>query len=535
MRINHTPALFFGGRIYTMEPRQPLCDAMIIRDGRIAWLGTAGDLSAIPSGHYEMIDLDGRTIFPGFIDSHTHIVFWSLSRTQIDLDGATSYEDALARIRRHLKANPARKGAWITGKGWKKEQWKSVRWPHKRDLDRLVPDRPAAIYSKDEHVLWANSRALEIAGITRSTPDPFGGEIIHDADGEPTGILKDNADNQVWDKYVPPSLREMKPIMEAGFAEMYRQGCVGVTSFDSLNGFEVLQALDAERQLPVKVVYYLPVATLDDAIKLKLRSGFGSQRLSIGGVKIFADGALGSQTALMLKPFKGSKTNVGIEVTSPSELRRLVATATKSGLACAIHAIGDRANRNVLDAFETVGKHASRKFHHRIEHCQILDKRDLPRFKKQGVIASVQPSHAASDIDIMKKYLGERQKDSYRMRSLLKTGVTQCFGSDAPIEELHPLHGIYAAVTGKRVGGKVAYSRTETVTVEQAIRGFTVEGARAVGDADNRGSLAVGKCADFVVLDRNLMRCASEQILDTNVVATYIDGELKYSGNGFPE
>ena len=236
----------------------------------------------------------------------------------------------------------------------------------------------------------------------------------------------------------------------------------------------------------------------------------------------------------MISPFKGSKSNYGIEVTSPTELKRLIGLATKAGLACAIHAIGDRANRNVLDAYQAVGRHVSVRHRHRIEHCQILDKRDLPRFAKLGIIASVQPSHAVADIDIMKRYLGERQKDSYRMRSLARTGASLCFGSDAPIEELHPLHGIYAAVTGKQVGGKTAYSRTETVGLEQALRGFTIEGARAVGEDDVRGSLAVGKCADFVVLDSDLIRSKSERILSTKVLATYIDGELMYSGNGFP-
>ncbi len=533
--MNDTSALFFGGRIYTMDKRLPVCDAMIVRSGRIAWLGTAGDLSEVPSNRYELIDLDGRTVFPGFIDSHTHLVFWALSRTQIDLDGAVSYEDALARIKKHLRVFPPRKNAWIMGQGWKKEQWKFIRWPHLRDLDKLIPNNPAAIYSKDEHLLWANSRALEISGIDAGTPNPAGGEIMRGEDGKINGILKDNACKPVIEKYVPPSYREMLPIMEAGFAEMYRQGCVGVTSFDSINGIEMLQALDVENRLPVKVNYYLPVNRLEDAVRLKLRSGFGSAHLKIGGVKIFSDGALGSQTALMLRPFKGSKTNTGIEVASSAELKQLIGLATKSGLACAIHAIGDRANRNVLDAYEAAGRHVSRRYRHRIEHCQILNKADLPRIAKLGVVASVQPSHATADIDIMKRYLGDRQKDSYRMRSLAKLGITQCFGSDAPIEDLHPLHGIYAAVTGKRIGGKVCFNRSETVSVEQAIRGFTIEGTRTVGDDEERGSLSVGKAADFVILDRDLMRCRSEQILDTDVVATYIDGELKYSGNGFPE
>lgn len=532
--MNDSQTLVFGGRIYTMDDSMPVCDAMIIRDGKVRWLGTAADLSAVPSDHYEMVDLDGNTVFPGFIDSHTHLVFWAMSRRQIDLDGATSYENALARIKQHLKSNPPKRNAWIMGKGWKKEQWSKIRWPHRDDLDKLTPNNPAAIFSKDEHLLWANSLALKIAGIDKDTPNPSGGEIQHDNRGEVTGVLMDTAYKAVLDHYVRPGYSEMLPIIRDGFEEAFRQGCVGVTSFDSLDGFELLEALDIQGRLPLKVTYYLPVAFLDHAVNSRLRSGFGSPKLQIGGVKLFADGALGSQTALMLKPFKGSKTNRGLEVLSPKDLRELIGRANKSGLACAIHAIGDLANRNVLDAYEAVGNKVRSGLRNRIEHCQIVDKRDLLRFKKLGIIASVQPSHATADIDIMKRYLGDRQRDSYRMRSLFKLGIIQCFGSDAPIEELHPLHGIYAAVSGKRINGKSCFNRMETVSIEQALRGFTIEGARAVGQDRVRGNLAVGKAADFVVLDQDLMKSKPDQILNTNVVATYIDGQLKYSGNGFP-
>ncbi len=533
MAVRTLKKLFFGGRIYTMEQSQPFCDAMIVNGNEIEWLGSIAELSAVPSDAYELIDMGGRIMIPGLIDSHTHIVFWALSRVQIDLDGATSYEDALKRVATFIKRNPPRPGAWVIGKGWKREQWRKIRWPHRDDLDRLLPQNPVAIYSKDEHQMWVNSRALEVAGINRETPDPAGGEIMRDQRGLPTGVLKDKADAAIWAQYRPPKLSEMKPIMAAAFAEMYHQGCVAVTSFDSLNGFEMLQYLDVNDKLPVRVHYHLPLAALNDAIKLKLRSGFGSDFLKIGGIKIFADGALGSQTALMLKPFKGSRSNTGIEVTGRAELVEHISRATKAGLACAIHAIGDRANRNVLDAYEMVGRHVSPRHRHRIEHCQILAASDLPRFKQLGVVASVQPSHATADIDIMKRYLGPRQRDSYRMRSLFRSGVTQCFGSDAPIEELNPLKGIYAAVTGKQVGGRTCFNKNETLTVEQAVRGFTLEGAIATGEGDRRGSLRPGKLADCVILDRDIFRGRAQEILNARVAATIINGNIVYAEKGF--
>lgn len=526
--------LFFGGRIYTMNPRQPVCDALVVMGDRIEWLGSAEQLGAIPSDAYEMIDLDGGVMVPGFIDSHTHLVFWAQSLHQIDLDGAISYEDALNRIRKHLKAYPPKKSEWVVGKGWKREQWQEPRWPHRDDLDRIVPDRPAALFSKDEHLLWVNSHALALAGIDDATPDPAGGEIVRGAGGSATGVLKDRAYAPVWDKYESPSAGRLKSYLVPAFEKMFQLGCVGVSSFDyDPDTFALLQSLDTEHKLPVRVTWYLPVTYLDDAVRLRLHSGFGSSFLRIGGVKIFADGALGSQTALMFAPFKGSRSNVGLEVTPPKELRALIKRATNSRLVCAIHAIGDRANRQVLDAFAAVGRKVSSRFKHRIEHCQIVSPSDIKRFSQLDITASMQPSHATADVDIMARYLGGRIADSYRFRTLLDCGTRVCFGSDAPIEELHPLHGIYAAVTGKRLSGGKSYNRKETLTVEQAVRCFTYEGARAVGEGDRRGMLKEGYQADLAVLDNDIFRSAPEKILETHVVATFIAGELKYRENGF--
>ncbi len=527
--------LFYGGRIYTMADSPAVCDAMIVDGDHISWVGSSSELSSVPSDSFELIDLDGQIILPGFIDSHTHLVFWALSRQQIDLDGATSYENALKIIRDFASKQSKSDKSWLVGKGWKREQWRKIKWPHKSELDRSVPDRPVAVFSKDEHLLWVNSKALAIAGITGQTPDPEGGEIGRDAGGETTGILRDNACRLVLMHAKPPSRREAETALKPAFAEMYRQGCVGVTSFDNIYGFEVLQTLDIAGKLPVRVVYHFPHDRVTEDTILRMKTGFGSEFLRIGGIKIFADGALGSQTALMFKPFADSKDNMGIEATSPNELRRIVGKATKAGMACAIHAIGDRANRNVLDAFEAVGRNVSSRFRHRIEHCQIVHPQDIKRFAELKVVASMQPSHATADIDLMKRYLGSRQRDSYRFRTFAKLGLTMCFGSDAPIEPLNPLHGIYAAVTGKAVEGRICFNPRETISVAQAVKGFTIAGAEAVGDAQRRGNLIAGKKADFIVLDRDIMRLDAEQILKTTVTATYINGELKYCADGFPD
>jgi predicted amidohydrolase YtcJ len=283
--------LFYGGRIYTMAGHPAVCDAMIVDGDHISWVGSSSELSSVPSDSFELIDLDGQIILPGFIDSHTHLVFWALSRQQIDLDGAASYENALKIIRDFAGKQPKSNRSWLIGKGWKREQWRKIRWPHKSELDRVVPDRPVAIFSKDEHLLWVNSRALAIAGITGQTPDPEGGEIGRDSAGETTGILRDKAIRLVLRHVKPPTQREADKALKPAFAEMYRQGCVGVTSFDNIYGFEVLQALDIAGKLPVRVVYHFPHDRATEDTVLRMKTGFGSEFLRIRRRRAwFADG-----------------------------------------------------------------------------------------------------------------------------------------------------------------------------------------------------------------------------------------------------
>ncbi|MCK4858075.1 MAG: amidohydrolase [candidate division Zixibacteria bacterium] len=527
--------LFYGGHIYTMSARRPVGDAMIVDGDRVAWIGSAAQLSAVPSDSYEMIDLEGGTILPGFIDSHTHLCTWALSLKDIDLDGVSSYAQALRVVKSHADKRRAGDKSWLTGKGWQKEQWRDIRWPHKSDLDKIVPDRPVALLSKDGHLLWVNSQTLALADINRNTPDPESGIIDKDENGEPTGILKEKAAWQVLALDPGPGRRRSRQALRDGIALMLQKGCVGVTNFDYTDGFDLLQSLDIEGKLPVKVVQYLPSNYIDDAVRLRLRSGFGSEYLKIGGIKLFADGALGSQTAALLKPYRGSRTNRGIEVTSAVDLKRLVRVCTRAGLACAIHAIGDRANRNALDAIQAAGRQVTKKYRHRIEHCQIVSPADIKRFAELNIIASMQPTHATADLDLMKRYLGHRRYDSFRWRTLINLGVTVPFGSDAPIEPLDPIAGIYAAVVGRRSPGGSCFNRKELLTMEAAVHGFTVSGAQAIGQERIRGSLEPGKKADFVILDRDLLHIKPAEILKTKVMATFINGRKMYSRQGFLE
>lgn len=283
MRVTPLKKLFYGGRIYTMAERPVVCDAMIVDNDRISWIGSASELSSVPTDSYEMIDLDGQIILPGFIDSHTHLVFWAMSRLRINLDDATSYEHAIKIIRDFAGKQPKSDKSWLIGKGWKREQWRKIRWPHKAELDMAVPDRPVAIFSKDEHLLWANSKALSIAGIDRNTLDPDGGEIGRDSNGETTGILRDNAIRLVLRHATMPSLKEGEKFMVPAFAEMFRLGCVGVTSFDNSYGFEVLQSLDIAGKLPVRVTYFFPYDSEDEGFVFKMKTGFGRTSSRLAG------------------------------------------------------------------------------------------------------------------------------------------------------------------------------------------------------------------------------------------------------------
>jgi predicted amidohydrolase YtcJ len=499
---------------------------MAIRDGSI--VGVGNNLQYDPEFiGFSRIDAARRVIIPGLVDAHTHIALYALSLGRVKLDGVTSLEACLKKIKTY--AERQNKAAWVVGEGYSSDRFVPHDEPNRHALDRVTGGRPAFIFSKDTHTAWVNSAALKRARISAVTPDPESGKIERFEDGTPTGILREQkAYMPVWNLIKPPPASERKRLWSRTLDHAYRQGVTGVHSFDSWDGFEWLAGLDRSNKLGFRINYYAPVSNLDDLISRKMRYGQGSEFLRLAGVKIFADGALGSQTALCYKRYHGSNDNYGIEVTPAKEITKMAKKAAHLGLPCAIHAIGDKAVANVLDALEDAPR-ANAGVRHRIEHLQLLRRKDIARVKRLGVVASMQPSHCPSDIDLVRKYWGARGRNAYVFRTLIERGVDIAFGSDAPIEPLDPISGIAAAVRRARPGSRDVFLPEERISAEAALYRFTVGPAIAAGQDGSRGRLLPGYPADFVVLDRNITRIAPLRITDTKVLATVIGGTIVYA------
>ncbi|MGQ0548796.1 MAG: amidohydrolase [Armatimonadota bacterium] len=474
-------------------------------------------------------------MFPGLTDAHLHFVSYGLGLLQVELRETRSIGEAVRLVARCVQTLPP--GAWAFGRGWDKNIWTEDRFPTRHDLDAATPAHPVVLSSKDGHLLWVNTVALRLAGLTRQTPDPPGGAIGRDLAGEPDGILKEEAKALIH-RVIPPPTDEMREqAVRAASAEFHRLGLTGVHAFTGSSDegtaqFDALQRVHDRGELAIRVTATVPDRLLDAAVQAGLRTGAGDAMLRVGALKIFADGTLGSQTASMLEPFDGQPGNFGIRVRTPEEIDDLVRRATDAGLWCAIHAIGDRANRDVLDIFE---RHldASRRAgaRHRIEHVQLLHPEDAPRFARLGVTASMQPIHATADRDIAERYWSARARWSYAWQSLTQHGALLAFGSDAPVETPDPWRGLFAAVTRKREGepdGRSWYP-DECLTLEQAFRAYTLGTAYAAGTEAWQGALEEGKVADFIVLDRDPYEAGSEDLLSIRVLATVVDGRVRYS------
>ncbi len=523
-----------GGRIYTMDATRPMVEALLARDGRILLVGSndevEAELARLPS--CDRLDLGGRAVVPGFHDSHIHALAFGLSLERVALAGVESLEEVLARVATAARAAP--KGRWVLGWGWDHSLWRELggRFPDKHLLDRAAAGTPVALRRKDGHLLWLNSAALSTAGITRQTPDPPGGRIGRFDDGEPNGLLFEGA-IELAERAIPsPSLDEARRVLQRVQEEAHRLGITAIQVPEGRLTFEAFQVLEASGELRLRVTMLLPYDTLDALLATGVRSGFGGARLRVGGIKLFMDGSLGSQTAALLAPFEGSAGNTGLLTMAPDEARAAIERAARGGLACAVHAIGDRANRLVLDAFE-----ATREIwrpvglRQRIEHVQLLHPDDLPRLARIGVIASMQPIHATQDMDLVDRLWGARGRYAYAFASLLRSGTTLAFGSDAPVETPDPLAGLYAAVARRRPDGRPAggWYPEERIDLQAALHAYTVGAGRAAGRPPSAGTLAPGQRADFVVLSRDLLREPPEALLETRVDATVFDGAVVYA------
>ena len=523
--------VLINGRIHTLDPRRPLVSAIATVGERILAVGDeALALRESPACGGQVYDLEGRCVLPGLTDSHIHFMWYTLGLHDLDLTGCRSLDEMVARLADRVRQTPP--GQWIRGRRWDQETWPDRRFPTAADLDAAAPHHPVVLIAKSGHAAVANSQALRQAGITAQTPDPPGGRIGRDAAGVPNGMLfEDSAMGQVLDILPPPDAAQVAEWMQNAFPHAWRVGLTTIHDVDAAPAFEVYQRLYARGKLGLRVAKYLAAEQLDAACQVGLRAGLGDHWLRVAGIKVFSDGALGPRTAAMLAPYEGEPDNRGVLTIEEAALRDLAVRATACGLPLAVHAIGDRANRMVLDVLSDVGGGLS----HRIEHVQLLHPDDVPRLASLGITASMQPIHATQDCEMAERYWGTRCATAYAWRSLLETGAVLAFGSDCPVEDLNPFLGIHAAVTRRRPDGfpsPSGWHPEQCLTVPEAVQAYTVGPARSVGAEGNVGTLSPGKLADLIVLDRDIFTCEPMEIAETSVLATMIGGQFVYGVYG---
>ena len=510
---------FFNGRVYTQDPAAPWASGLLVERGRVTRALAAGER---PPAGVRALDLGGRLVLPGFVDAHTHVTAYARNLERVALAGAASLEDGLARIRATAARLPS---GWLLGQGWDPHAWGG--FPDRSHLDRAAPGRPVALESRDCHASWLSSTALRQAGIDAATPDPPGGRIVRDAAGEPTGILLEKA-RRLAAEAIPPDEPAAGERLGRALAEALALGITGVHVMDGLAGMRELEAHDRSHGLPLRAVCYIGEKDLEAVLADGRRSGEQLGRVRLGGLKLFADGALGSRTALMSEPYEGTTEDFGIALLGDAELADLTSRAASGGLAVAIHAIGDRAGTRALDALEEALTAVGRlPLPHRVEHAQLVFPADSRRFGLRGIVASVQPCHIPGDWAPADRHWGDRCRYAYPFRALLTGGAELALGSDVPVEGWNPSRNLYAAVARRGWDGRPAggWHAEEALTLPEAVRAYTIGPAVASGEGGRRGRLAPGMDADFAAVSGDLFELAPEDWLDLRSDLTVVAGE----------
>jgi predicted amidohydrolase YtcJ len=518
--------ILFNARIRTQNLSQPEASAIAIEREWIAAVGDTEDLFArFPQAEKE--DMGRRVILPGLTDAHLHLQHYALGLQKIDCETDTR-EECLGRIAERLK--DVQPGEWILGHGWNQNVWGI--WPTASDLDAIAPNHPVYLTAKSLHAAWANTKAMQLANITAQTPDPHNGQIQRDAKGQATGILLETAMEQVSHVIPRATVEDVAAAIEKAQAILWKMGLTGVHDFDRRDSFMALQQLHAQGRLKLRVLKNLPVELLDQAFELGLRGGFGDDMLRIGNIKVFMDGALGPHTAAMFQPYLGEGDNRGILNMDGEELFEHGRKAAQVGLGLTVHAIGDRANHEVLNAYEQLRTYESENrlphYRHRIEHVQVIHPDDAPRLGRMDVIASMQPIHATSDMLMADQFWGERSRLAYAMKTQLDFGARLALGSDAPVESPNPFWGLHAAVTRRRADGSPSvdgWYPEQKLTLSQAWEGYTLGPAYAAGLENRLGRLAPDHLADLIVLEKDPFDCDPNELLDLHSSATMVAGE----------
>jgi predicted amidohydrolase YtcJ len=533
--------ILLNGNIYTVDERQPHAEAVAVRKDRIVFVGRNDEARKLANAKTRIIDLHSSAVVPGLTDSHCHIFGIGEREMTLNLEGTNTRADFLTNVR--ARAAKIERGKWITGRGWIETFWTPPVFPSRGDLDRVAPDNPTFLTRADGHAAIANSLALKIAGVTSETPNPFGGEIIKDTSGEPTGMLLDNAQDLVESKIPKPTESEREQALLFGVKREIDLGWCGIQNAGSdLRDQAVIRRALETKKIKLRIVNaaYGP----GEASRTLLKNGptldSFDHHFTQRTIKVIFDGALGSRGAALLAPYSDKPDTSGYLTQKSEELSPMFAEALRRGVQVETHAIGDRANRLILDLYEKAFAAVSpdeRKIRDprwRVEHAQVLSEQEIPRFARLGVIASMQPSHAISDLFFAPARLGmERLAGAYAWNSLLKTGAIICGGSDAPVERGEPMIEFYAAVARKNVTGEAreGWHPEQKVSREQALKMFTLWPAYAAFEEKQKGSIEVGKLADFTVLSSDIMKIPESEILKTRCTMTVIGGEIAGRGD----
>jgi predicted amidohydrolase YtcJ len=543
--------ILINGNIYTVDPENPRVEAIAVKGDRIMRVGDNADIKKLEGEQTEVIDLEGRFVMPGFIEGHGHFSGLGNSLMNLNFLKAKSWDEIVQMVAEKVK--DAQPGEWITGRGWHQEKWDKpldrqvLGYPYHDMLSEVSPDNPVLLDHASGHSIFANAKAMELAGITAETPNPAGGEVVRDSGGEAIGVFEENAEGliyRVYREYLNTLSEEEKANRWLEAVEMAQRECLakGVTSFQDAGSqfyeIERYEVLAEEGFLKLRL--WTMVRHSYEEMKDRLAAfpvvGAGNNFFTCRAIKSEVDGALGSYGAWLLAPYDDKPDFTGQNTTEVSEVTDIARLAVKHGMQLCVHAIGDRANRETLDIFEKVFQEYPDKkdLRWRIEHAQHLDPEDIPRFKELGVIASIQGIHCTSDAPFVVKRLGEQRarEGAYPWRSLLDSGAVVNNGTDTPVEDVNPVESFYASVTRKRADGGPAFFPEQAMTREEAIYSYTLANAFAAFEENLKGSLTEGKLADMVVLSNDLIACPEREILNTKVLMTIVGGKVVVSDSG---
>jgi predicted amidohydrolase YtcJ len=543
-----TELIFINGNFHTQDPRQPRASAVAVARGRFLAVGKDKEIRELATSGTEILDLEGRLALPGMTDAHFHFYHWALGRQELALADVAHFKELLERVKARAQETPP--GHWILGQGWNESDWPEHRMPTRDDLDAAAPSHPVALWRCDLHLAAVNSQALRLAGIDENTPNPPDGVIARDASGRPNGILRELAPNLVKAVIPNPTDDDLAATMADGISVLHSYGLTGLHDIHLMGGLEAAPALRAWQRLREKELLNLrtwvslPGELVDEAIALGLRTGLGDDNLRIGHLKYFADGGMGARTAWMIEPYLDAEC--GMPLTSMDALGEALVKSDQTGLAVMVHAIGERANREVIAVFEKVFRKRAEQgkvgspppaVSHRMEHVQMIRPEDVARLAALDLVACVQPHNMILDINMIDECVGSRGVFTYAYRQMIDAGIPVIFSSDAPVCDPRPLVGIHALVTRQRRDGtpQGGWYPESRLTVEEAIRGYTLLPALTHGLGDRLGSITPGKYADMVVLDRDIYTVDPMEILDAQVDMTLFDGRIVYTRDAMRE